>query len=136
MKRKVSFRAAYAERQRAKGVFSSFKKAGGVRQRKGMRKQSVKRAEEMEAYHKEKAIWLARPENAVCQICRCAGINPPRAAVEVHHSRGRIHKLLRYQPFWVPSCRECRETPHQRPSWARDCGLLCEPALWNTFPTA
>lgn len=131
----MSFRDSYAASLRKKGAGGSFGQRKGAMGRKPIRKVSVKRAGEMALYHAEKREWLALPENVACGICRCLGVHPNRAS-EVHHFAGRIGRLLRYQPFWIPSCRLHRETPHQRPAWARSVGLLCEPALWNVFPRA
>lgn len=99
-----------------------------------LKKQSKARAREMAIYHQEKNEWLLRPENAACAICLCLGVTP-KAATEVHHKNGRIGRLLRYQPWWIPSCRSCRDVPHDRPNWARDMGILGEKNQWNVFPS-
>lgn len=101
--------------------------------RKPLKKQSRARAREMRIYHEERRDWLALPEHAACAICLCLG-QSPRPATEVHHSRGRVGRLLRDQRFWVASCRSCRDVPHERPNWAREVGILSSAADWNTFP--
>jgi len=110
-------------------------KRGGMfdRPRKALKKQSVARAKDMRLYYEEVRVWLNEPAHRACAICLCLG-ETPRASTEVHHSRGRIGRLLRYQPFWIPSCRPCREIPHNRPAWAREVGLLCPASEWNVFP--
>lgn len=99
-----------------------------------IRKVSTARAKEMRLYYAEAKIFLNEPQHRACGICLCLG-NTPMASTEVHHARGRIGKLLRDQRFWVPSCRSCREIPHQRPKWAREVGILSSAADWNTSPS-
>lgn len=136
LKPSKSMRQKYAEKMRAQGRFSSFNPTSApAKPRKPLKKQSKARAREMRLYYEEKTEFLLRPENLVCAICRVLGVSP-MAATEVHHSRGRIGRLLRDQRFWVGSCRSCREIPHSRPAWAREMGLLCKASEWNVYPRA
>lgn len=104
---------------------------GQKRARAPLKKQSRARQREMTQYYDDRREFLrAHP---ACGICLCLD-QTPRQATEVHHSRGRIGRLLLDQRFWVPSCRPCREIPHNRPNWAREMGLLASATDWNTVP--
>lgn len=70
----------------------------------------------------------------VCGICLVLGAEYPNAATEIHHRRGRIGRLLTYEPEFVPCCRPHREFPHENPDIARELGILAGPAEWNVFP--
>lgn len=113
--------------------FQDIARKSKPKQRTPLKKVSKSRAREMQLYYAERAEWLKLPKNAACAICLCLG-ETPRAAVECHHSRGRNGRLLRDQRFWIPSCRECRDVPHERPTWAREMGLLATAKDWNTYP--
>lgn len=84
------------------------------------------------------AAFLARPENLFCIICtvrREHGENIlVNLATEVHHWAGRIKRLLCYVPFFRPSCRSCRDWPHENKTKARLWGLLAPITQWNRFP--
>jgi len=146
--RKESMRVAYARKIAAKGFKdksapkprSTLKRPTGpaparkaALKRTTLKKQSKGREREMRQYYQERNEWLLLPQNAACAVCLCLG-ETPRAATEVHHQRGRIGRLLRDQRFWIPTCRQCREIPHERPAWAREMGLLSASKDWNVFP--
>lgn len=149
--RKESMRDAWARKMAARGfpkkkAVSTLPKcqkpAGGHSVRiygsKGLNKSKLRqhsktREKEMRLYYKERKEWLSLPANAACRICLCLD-RSPAPATEVHHQRGRIGRLLRDQRFWIPSCRGCREVPHENPAWAREVGLLAEVADWNVYP--
>jgi hypothetical protein len=134
LKRKQSLRDAYADKMRKSGGKAFWRSDGTFKKRKPLKKQSHKRASQMELYYQERREYLQKPENAVCAICLVLG-NTPQASTEVHHSRSRSGRLLRDQRFWIPSCRGCREIPHQRPKWAREMGILCSASEWGVYPS-
>ena len=98
-----------------------------------LKKQSNARAREMRLYYRERREWLALERNSRCAVCLGLG-EVPAPATEVHHKFGRIGKLLRYQPGWIPCCVNHRETPHLRRKWAMEMGLIAPAAEWNTVP--
>lgn len=108
-----------------------------------LQRSSLKRASkglkaEQAKYFKLSAAFLARPENRFCIICivrREHGENILiNFATEVHHWAGRIGRLLCYVPFFRPSCRHCRDWPHENKTKARLWGLLAPITKWNVFP--
>lgn len=133
LNRSKSMRQAYAEKCRKEGRYDSLHGKGPPKPRKPLKKQSAARAREMRLYYEERVQFLLRPENLLCAVCRLLG-EDPMAAVEVHHARGRVNKLLRDQRFWVGTCRAHRETPHLRPAWAREMGILSSATEFNTYP--
>lgn len=130
LRRKISFRDGQRAKFFAKGGWEAVQVA---KPRKPIKKQSCARQREMRAYYEERVDFLLKPENLACAVCRCLG-ESPMSATEIHHARGRCGRLLRDQRFWVATCRSHRETPHQRPTWARAMGLLSTATEWNTYP--
>ncbi len=109
-----------------------------IARKKPMKKIARSRRRAMSEYFALSTKFLLRPENALCLICKVRREHGEniliQAATEVHHFAGRIGRLLCYVPFFRPSCRGCREWPHQHPVKAREWGLLALPAQWNVFP--
>ncbi|TXH49972.1 MAG: hypothetical protein E6Q97_21345 [Desulfurellales bacterium] len=69
---------------------------------------------------------------------RCA-VFPYQRATEIHHSRGRIGRLLNMTEFWVPVSREGHRWINDNPAEARNrtwmgIPLLCAVGQWNTVP--
>jgi hypothetical protein len=114
------------------------RKRSGLTRKKPLKKIARSRRRELAEYFALTTKFLLRPENALCLICtvrREHGENIlVQVATEVHHYAGRIGRLLCYIPFFKPSCRSCRDWPHQNPIKAREWGLLAPPARWNVFP--
>lgn len=109
----------------------------------GLKRTRIKRISkglkaEQSKYRTISAAFLARPENKFCIICvvrREHGENIlVNLATEVHHWAGRIKRLLCYVPFFKPSCRSCRDWPHENKTKARLWGLLAPITQWNRFP--
>ena len=104
----------------------SEKKSSGIRQ------VTRKRANENSKYTAVRRKFLeANPD---CGLCG----NP---ATEIHHTRGRIGRLLCASEFFVPLCSECHRDCHTAPSEFREkkwngIPLFCKPADWNTYPIA
>lgn len=96
-----------------------------------LKKISKSRRQAKRKYFDKHSDFLS--QNPVCMIClvRCRKPNP---STEIHHARGRIGRLLNDERFFVASCRECREWPHEHPREAREMGVLAEATDWNVFP--
>lgn len=99
--------------------------------RKALRRQSKRMAREMDAYHGQRAVFLQR--YPICAACLTRGINPA-PAVQIHHARGRIGKLLRDERFWIGTCAECHDWIHQNARAARELGLLAPASEFNVYP--
>lgn len=96
-------------------------------------------------YHKLRDEWLALPENKWCEACILtgrgnysdtqgrSGVISYRAS-EVHHTHGRVGRLLNYTPWWLAVCPGCHYWIHEHPAEARRLGLLCPVGEWNTQP--
>ena len=90
-----------------------------------MKRISNKKAKDLAEYTKEKQVWIkAHP---VCERCG-------DQSTDLHHSRGRIGRLLRAEVFWMPLCRYCHTWVHENPKDAREHGYICEEGEWNTYP--
>lgn len=63
---------------------------------------------------------------------RCLSLDRFIPATDLHHSRGRLGKLLLDTRFWVALCRTCHRWCHDNPAAARKVGLMCKKGLWNT----
>lgn len=98
---------------------------------KPLKKVSKAQRRRLKGYFEARDEYLA--QYPVCGICLVRGLTP-MAATEVHHARGRVGSLLIDTRFFVPSCRPCREWPHENPKEARALGVLAGPAEWNTPP--
>lgn len=106
-----------------------------------IKKQAKSRRREMSEYHNSFNAWVEKEENANCAACtllfRAGEVNRIFPTTERHHSRGRHHKLLNWEPGWVPSCRMHREWLHAPENRAR-CeawGLISSRTEWNTYPS-
>jgi hypothetical protein len=96
-----------------------------------LKKVAKGRARQQREYFSRHREFLKR--HPVCGICLVRGLNPA-PATEVHHMRGRIGRLLADERFWCPSCRSCREFPHENPTRARELGILAPVSEWNVYP--
>lgn len=73
------------------------------------------------SYHKQcEVVWFG-------QACK----NPSE---DIHHTHGRIGRLLCYIPWFLPVCRSCHSKIEVRKEDARKNGYLCEKGLWNKQP--
>jgi hypothetical protein len=136
-KLKVKLRDGFLRKLKREGTRFLFKR-GRLKRKKPMKKIARSRRREMGEYFALSTAFLLRPENENCLICtvrREHGENILiNCATEIHHWAGRIKRLLCYVPFFRPSCRGCREWPHQNPATAREWGLLAPTGQWNHFP--
>lgn len=96
--------------------------------RKPLRKVSRAQGVRMRKYHEARIAFLAA--NPACGICLVRG-KTPGAATEVHHIRGRNGSLLCDLRGFIPSCRACREWPHENPKEARALGVFGEAWEWG-----
>jgi hypothetical protein len=85
-------------------------------------------------YATRRRWFLAMPENSSCPVA-WAGLIPDlngylrphwRAAVEIHHTRGRIGRMLLAEEFWLGVSSEGHRWIHDHPALARESGLLCD----------
>lgn len=88
-----------------------------------IRRVSIKRAKELAVYSKLKKEFIAN--HPMCHVCH------ERKATDVHHSKGRIGKLLNATICWCSVCRSCHMKIHNNPKWARGIGLLPPVGQWN-----
>lgn len=109
----------------------TWNKNGKLLKRKPLKKVSKSRRRKLTEYFSLQREFLKRHRG--CVICAAKG-EVPRAATEVHHYAGRVGRLLTYVPYFVPSCRGCREWPHENASLARTLGVLAPTEEWNVYP--
>lgn len=88
-----------------------------------IRSVSKHRAKELREYRKLRMDHLAR--NQVCVACGA------ETATEIHHSRGRIHRLLLAEEYFKAVCTWCHARIHREPKWAIAKGLLATMGQWN-----
>lgn len=81
------------------------------------------RAAELRRYSKARAEFLRL--KPWCGRCNLRG-------KEVHHTRGRVGKLLLDWRYWMTTCPACHEWIGRNPAKAREKGFLCAAGLWNT----
>ena len=63
----------------------------------------------------------------------CA-VYPCFPAKEIHHTHGRLKKLLMYKRYWLPVSREGHNWIHLNIAEARKYGWICRKGLWNKQP--
>jgi hypothetical protein len=84
---------------------------------------AAQRKRDLAAYPDRRAAFLkAHPR---CQVCG------RRKSRDVHHSFGRLGKLLLNQELWLAVCRVCHDWVHQHPGQARIMGWLAAKGRWN-----
>lgn len=136
-KPKVKLRDGFLRKLKREGTRFLFKR-GRLERKKPMKKMARSRRREMAQYFALSTKFLLQPENALCLICQVRREHGEniliQVSTEIHHWAGRIGRLLCYVPFFRPSCRGCRDWPHQNTVKAREWGLLAPPAQWNTYP--
>jgi hypothetical protein len=113
---------------------------GYPKKRKPLKKQSQSLRAETLKYYAAFRAWVEKPENAQCAVCvvlYAAGeIDGINLTTERHHFRGRIRKLLNWEPGWIPCCRLHRTWMHLPENRARAeaNGLISSATLFNTYP--
>lgn len=92
---------------------------------KPIRRRTAGRAKEEAQYRKR-----VREIFSIKQPCRMPMCS--ERATEIHHTHGRMGKLLNYEPLWALLCKDCHRFVHEHPNAARTLGLMCEKGLWNS----
>ena len=95
-----------------------------MKPRKPIRRVSAKRAVQLKEYKLKRDVFLTLHD-----VCACCGDD---TASDIHHSRGKIGRLLNETKYWFALCRRCHRQVTDNPIWARAKGLLCEKGKWNT----
>ena len=101
-----------------------------MKSRKPIRRVSTKRAKELAQYRKIKARLFKL--NPSCQAC--LNVFPAdniRPATDIHHTHGKVGKLLCYEPLFKLVCRSCHRWITNHTEMARELGLVCEKGQWN-----
>lgn len=82
-----------------------------------------------------KRIAIYRPRAAAFLVANptCAWTGCAKASDDVHHTRGRIGRLLLEERWWKPACRGHHDRCKTEPVAARAAGMLCDEGKWNTF---
>lgn len=90
-----------------------------------IRRVSKGRARQHAEYRKLKAQFHV--EHPKCQWPGCR-----KASKDIHHSRGKVGKLLCDVTHFRAVCREHHDLIHANPKLAREKGMLCELGKWNS----
>ena len=121
--------AAQRPRQRVKGV-----PAGGNR-RKAIRRVSVAMRKRLAEYQRVRVEYLRA--HLTCEGCvPLPRSKHPAPATELHHTRGRVGKLLCQSENFKALCAGCHAFCHNHPAIARSAGLICPVGQWNSAPTS
>lgn len=91
--------------------------------RRWIRPVSASRRRLLNAYTRRATAWKV---GKVCAYPACG--KPCR---DVHHSAGRVGRLLLDESRWIPVCRPHHDWIGANPAEARRLGLLCEVGQWN-----
>jgi hypothetical protein len=97
---------------------------------------SKARAAQLRVYAKKRKAFLN------WKMCQCQGFKDPKTgkpicyrlphlATDIHHSRGRIGKLLTDERFFIGVCREAHSWIGRNVESARKLGLICARGHWN-----
>lgn len=132
LKRRTPLRAKrFPEKFRKEQAKKEIKRTAGIKRQSD---KAAKRHREYMPIQRE-VVREWQESGTPCSVCVARGINPPNAATEVHHLRGRRKSLLTDRRNMVPSCGPCRLFPHDNPKWARAAGVISERRDWGVeFP--
>jgi len=83
-------------------------------------KRSEKMKETMKELKKAYPLFLADPNNKYCKL-KLEGCTI--VATVVHHTRGRVGKMVFDQRFWLASCPSCNNKVEEKDAEAREKGL-------------
>jgi hypothetical protein len=106
-----------------------------------IRARTSERAKEERLYRKEAKAFLAALPDKWCPVVDCyikdvRSLRMDRQFVnQVHHTRGRIGRLLRMQEFWLGVSGVGHSLINEHPEWARKNGFLCPWGQYNTVPS-
>jgi len=100
--------------------------------RKWIRRASTQRARDLRIYSQRRKWFLAA--NPWCEWALRQA--PPQhiRSDQVHHYRGRIHRLLLMEEFWIAVSAAGHDWINRNPDAARKLGLLCPKGQWNSIP--
>lgn len=136
----MSLREAYADKLKRQGTRTTFDRHGKPHRRKPLKKIGKALRNEHAIYLASFEAWVQKPGNESCAICRClfhvGNVDQVNPTTERHHFRGRHHKLLNWEPGWVPCCRFHREWPHQPKNRVRAeaWGIISTRTEFDTYP--
>lgn len=104
---------------------------------KPMRRVSKRRAGENREYSIVRMRYLM--EHPWCEACKkvrpiMSAAFGPGASTEIHHFRGKLHRLLNDSRFFLAVCRECHDFIHDNGYAARRLGLLAPISEFNVYP--
>lgn len=91
-----------------------------------MNRISKSRQKQLEEYCTLRGKFLK--EHPVCEYPGCVN-----KAVECHHSKGRVGRLLCDVRHFRALCSTCHRFTHDNPQAARDAGMLCSVGEFNTY---
>lgn len=118
--------AAQQPRQSVKRV-----QVGGNRS-KPVRRVSVAMRKRLAEYQRVRGDYLRA--HLTCEGCvPLFGAKHPAPAAELHHTRGRVGKLLCQSENFKALCAGCHAFCHNHPAIARSVGLLCPVGKWNVI---
>jgi hypothetical protein len=86
--------------------------------KKPIPKRSKKMTKEMKEYNKEKAEFIKPGDQCELNTQVCRG-----EATVIHHTKGRIGKLLRNKKYWKKSCVHCNNYIEIKDKESREKGL-------------
>lgn len=103
----------------------------GPLKRKKLRSASIKRAAELREYSKLRKEFLS--QNQYCAV------RFPEQATQVHHSRGKLGRLLNDMRWWIPISAAGHRWIEENHREARKMHwngihLMCQPSEFNTYP--
>jgi hypothetical protein len=96
---------------------------------RGIRTVSKSRAPELREYRKRKAVFLFERRNWVCPVAAYCGHTDK--VTEVHHVRGRNHKLLNDERYWLGVSAKGHRRIHDNPGEAQRHGWLASAGQWG-----
>ncbi len=133
LKRSKGFSTTLKSKKPLKGTGLKTKKNGG--KGSSLKSRSKKRSKEESEYSKlRKAFLTENPYCAQIKFHGCSG-----RATTIHHSRGRVGRLLTDKRWFIPLCMECHSWVEENHKYARmviwhGVRVQCLPAEFNVFP--
>lgn len=108
---------------------------------KRLRRESKTRSAQNREYRKEAREFVRKLAGMVCPVW--ANISELRHGMryghqitsritEVHHTRGRVGRLLLEKKYWLGVSKLGHRWIHEHPEEARKHGWLCEAGKWNS----
>lgn len=83
---------------------------------KPIKKLSGKRKSQVAKYHKQRIIFLEKPENKYCEI---RGEGCTNIATTIEHSAGRSGEMLLNEKYWKAACLSCNLELENNPELSR-----------------